>query len=75
VVTERGILFLMSQNVARPRFTSCFIRRMRASLNKRRVLKIVQTGFYYFSSIRSNRLLALFSENQMLFNAKFGLNY
>ena len=31
VVTERGSLFLMSQKTARPRFTSCFMRRMRAS--------------------------------------------
>merc|ERR1719494_30565 len=31
VDTDRGILFLMSQKTARPRLTSCFIRRMRAS--------------------------------------------
>ena len=31
VVIERGSRFLMSQKTARPRLTSCFISRMRAS--------------------------------------------
>lgn len=31
VVMERGRRFFMSQNTARPRFTSCFMSRMRAS--------------------------------------------
>ena len=34
VVTDRGSRFLMSQNTALPRLTSCFINRMRASLGQ-----------------------------------------
>ena len=49
VVTDRGRRFLMSQNTARPRFTSCFIRRMRASLGQHFLL-LYPTMFSLFGS-------------------------
>uniref|UniRef100_A0A2M4B1T5 Putative secreted protein n=1 Tax=Anopheles triannulatus TaxID=58253 RepID=A0A2M4B1T5_9DIPT len=49
VVTERGNRFLMSQNTARPRLTSCFIRRIRASRGQHFLL-LYPTMFSLFGS-------------------------
>ena len=48
-VRLRGSRFLMSQNVARPRFTSCFMRRMRASRGQHFLL-LYPTRFSLFGS-------------------------
>ena len=48
-VSERGSRFLMSQNVARPRFTSCFMRRMRESRGQHFLL-LYPTRFSLFGS-------------------------
>ena len=49
VVTDLGSLFLMSQKTARPRFTSCFMSRILASLGQHFLL-LYPTMFSLFGS-------------------------